>query len=418
MSELRGTKKLLLASGNEGKLREFRTLAKGNAVELELLPGFAQVPEFPEAAPTFAENAAGKALYYSRHAEGLVFADDSGLVVPSLGGAPGVLSARYAGPGASNEKKIEKLVKELHGKEGADRGAYFVCVICVARAGRAVAVVSAKVRGEILESPARGREDLGTIQYFSFRRSARVSRNVRGSKESAQSSRKGVPSIDGSAGVSGEEEAMAAKKKRAKSAVVKKAGKPTAKKASGTKKAAGTDPKRVAAILAGLDAAYPDANCELKHENAFQLLISTILSAQCTDVRVNQVTQVLYKKYLKPEDFAYANPAELEQGIRPTGFFPQQDKIDHWSEQGNRGKVWRSVPNTMEVILTLPGVARKTGNVVLGTAFGIASGIVVDTHVQRLSNRLDLTRNEDPKKIEQDLIAIIPQNKWIQFHTS
>jgi endonuclease III len=177
----------------------------------------------------------------------------------------------------------------------------------------------------------------------------------------------------------------------------------------------GTDPKRVAAILAKLDEAYPAATCELKHENAFQLLISTILSAQCTDVRVNQVTQELYKKYKSPKDFAYANPAELEKEIRPTGFFRNKTKSIMGASKGIIEKFGGEVPRTMDEILTLPGVARKTANVVLGTAYGIASGIVVDTHVQRLSNRLDLTRNEDPKKIEQDLMALIPQDKWIIF---
>ena len=215
---------------------------------------------------------------------------------------------------------------------------------------------------------------------------------------------------------------MPAEKKVKK--VMRKAVKKTVKiatsvKAASRKSAAGpgkgTDPKRVAAILAKLDEAYPAANCELKHENAFQLLISTILSAQCTDVRVNQVTQELYKKYKTPQDFAYANPAELEQEIRPTGFFRNKTKSIIGASKGIIEKFGGDVPRTMDEILTLPGVARKTGNVVLGTAYGIASGIVVDTHVQRLSNRLDLTRNEDPKKIEQDLTAVIPQDRWIIF---
>src|SRR5246127_671920 len=175
----------------------------------------------------------------------------------------------------------------------------------------------------------------------------------------------------------------------------------------------GTDPKRVAAILAKLDEAYPTATCELKHANAFQLLISTILSAQCTDVRVNQVTQTLYKKYPSPEAFAYANPSELEQEIRPTGFFRNKTKSIMGASKGIIEKFGGQVPQTMEEILTLPGVARKTGNVVLGTAYGIPSGIVVDTHVQRIANRLDLTRNEDPKKIEQDLMQVVPKDKTI-----
>ncbi len=178
---------------------------------------------------------------------------------------------------------------------------------------------------------------------------------------------------------------------------------------------AGTDPKRVAAILAKLDQAYGNATCELKHENAFQLLISTILSAQCTDVRVNQVAETLYRKYPGPKAFAYATPGELEQDIRPTGFFRNKTKSVMGASKAIIEKFGGQVPRTMEEILTLPGVARKTANVVLGTAYGIASGVVVDTHVLRLSKRLDLSRNEDPKKVEQDLIKIIPQEKWIQF---
>src|SRR5271165_1806155 len=202
-----------------------------------------------------------------------------------------------------------------------------------------------------------------------------------------------------------------AKKRTAKKVAPR--SKQAAKKPAST--TAGTDPKRVATILAKLDEAYPAATCELKHENAFQLLISTILSAQCTDVRVNQVTQELYKKYKKPEDFAYASPAELEKEIRPTGFFRNKTKSIMGASKAIVEKFAGQVPRTMEEILTLPGVARKTGNVVLGTAYGIACGVVVDTHVIRLSNRLDLTRNEDPKKIEQDLMAIIPQDRWIKF---
>jgi endonuclease III len=217
---------------------------------------------------------------------------------------------------------------------------------------------------------------------------------------------------------------MATRKKsgRKKSPKPAKHGKSVAGKRSAAKKnpaktgsAAGTNLQRVAAILAKLDEAYPAATCELKHENAFQLLISTILSAQCTDVRVNQVTQELYKKYTKPEAFAYANPADLEKEIRPTGFFRNKTKSVMGASKAIVEQFGGQVPRTMEELLALPGVARKTANVVLGTAYGIASGIVVDTHVIRLSQRLDLTRNEDPKKIERDLMAVIPQNRWIQF---
>jgi endonuclease III len=179
--------------------------------------------------------------------------------------------------------------------------------------------------------------------------------------------------------------------------------------------AGGTDPKRVTAILAKLDEAYPAASCELQHESAFQLLISTILSAQCTDVLVNQVAQTLYKKYPTPEALAHANPSELEQEIRPTGFFRNKTKSIMGASKAIIERFGGQVPRTMEELLTVPGAARKTANVVLGTAFGIASGIVVDTHVIRISNRLDLTRNEDPKKIEQDLMKVIPKEKWILF---
>jgi XTP/dITP diphosphohydrolase len=167
MTESGARKKLYLASGNLGKLREFQILAAGHALELELLPGHAALPEFEEAAPTFAENAAGKALYYSKHCDGMVFADDSGLVVPALGGAPGVLSARYAGVGASSEQRNTKLLGELRGKKREERAAYFVCVIATALRGRANVVVSAKVDGEILEEP-RGSGGFGYDPVFYF----------------------------------------------------------------------------------------------------------------------------------------------------------------------------------------------------------------------------------------------------------
>ena len=153
MTRLRSLRKLFLASGNPGKVREFQVLAVGRALEVQLLPDFADIPEFDENAPSFGENATGKALYYSRQCREMVFADDSGLVVPALFGAPGVLSARYAGPGASNEQRIAKLLDELRNKKGAERAAYFVCVVAAAHEGRAVAIVSARVDGEILAAP-------------------------------------------------------------------------------------------------------------------------------------------------------------------------------------------------------------------------------------------------------------------------
>lgn len=180
-------------------------------------------------------------------------------------------------------------------------------------------------------------------------------------------------------------------------------------------KSRGTDPRRVRAILAGLDKAYPAATCELNHKNAFQLLVSTILSAQCTDVRVNMVTPVLFAKYPTPADLAYANPREIEEIIRSTGFFRAKTKSILGASRKIVEEFGGHVPKTMDEILTLPGVARKTGNVVLGTAYGIASGVVVDTHMLRLSARLDLTKHDEPKKVEQDLMRVIPQERWIQF---
>ena len=160
---------------------------------------------------------------------------------------------------------------------------------------------------------------------------------------------------------------------------------------------------------------YPAATCALHHNNAWQLLVATILSAQCTDKRVNEVTPGLFQKYPTVADFAHASQPELAQDIRSTGFFNNKSK----SLIGAANKVLRDfngqVPKTIEQLLTVPGAARKTANVVLGTAYGIASGIVVDTHVTRLSRRLDLTRQTDPVKIEQDLMKIVPQQRWILF---
>ncbi len=180
-------------------------------------------------------------------------------------------------------------------------------------------------------------------------------------------------------------------------------------------KGRGTDPKRVSAILTKLDEAYPHATCALKHENPFQLLVATILSAQCTDTRVNMVTPELFRKYPDAKHLAYANPAELQQEIRTTGFFRNKTKSLIGASKKLVEEFGGEVPRTMEELLTLPGVARKTANVVLGTGYGIASGVVVDTHVQRVTKRLDLTKNTDPKKIEQDLMKVIPQKRWILF---
>ena len=171
--------------------------------------------------------------------------------------------------------------------------------------------------------------------------------------------------------------------------------------------------QRVRRILQVLDETYPGATCALAHRDPWQLLVSTILSAQCTDKRVNEVTPGLFRKYPTLTDFAHASQAELAQDIRSTGFFNNKAK----SLIGAAGRILcdfgGQVPRTMEEMLIIPGAARKTANVVLGTAYGIASGMVVDTHVQRVSRRLDLTRQADPAKIERDLLKIIPQEKWI-----
>jgi endonuclease-3 len=172
---------------------------------------------------------------------------------------------------------------------------------------------------------------------------------------------------------------------------------------------------RLKIILATLDRMYPQAACALHHSNAWELLVATILSAQCTDKRVNAVTPGLFQKYPSIQDFANANQAELAQDIRSTGFFNNKSKSVIGAARRILGDFGGEVPRTIEELLTVPGAARKTANVVLGTAFGIASGIVVDTHVQRISRRLDLTKETDPVKIEQDLVKIIPKEKWILF---
>ncbi len=168
---MRAHVKLFLASSNPGKLAEFRALAAASAppvtVELALLPDAESLPAFEESAPTFAENAAGKALHYSRLQEGLVFADDSGLAVPALGGAPGVHSARYAGADATNSQRIEKLLGELRGKTGEERSAHFVCAIALAKRGRAVAIVTDRADGQVLEAP-RGSGGFGYDPVFYF----------------------------------------------------------------------------------------------------------------------------------------------------------------------------------------------------------------------------------------------------------
>jgi len=169
------------------------------------------------------------------------------------------------------------------------------------------------------------------------------------------------------------------------------------------------------AVAAGLAKLYPDATCELNHRNAFELVVATILSAQCTDARVNLVTPVLFKRWPNAKKLAGADPAELEDVIRSTGFFRNKTKSLLGMARTLVEKYGGEVPRTMDEMLVLPGVARKTANVVLGTAYGIPSGVVVDTHVQRLSRLLGLTRHEDPKKIEADLMKELPPTEWIAF---
>ena len=173
--------------------------------------------------------------------------------------------------------------------------------------------------------------------------------------------------------------------------------------------------QRVRKIIRLLKRAYPDAKCSLNHSNAFELLIATILSAQCTDARVNIVTQDLFRKYRKPEDYLKVSAKELERDIRTTGFFRNKTKSIQGTAKVLTEQYGSEVPETIEELLELPGVARKTANVVMGNAFGISSGVVVDTHVTRLSHRLGLSSQKTAEKIEQDLIAIVPKKDWVIF---
>jgi endonuclease-3 len=187
---------------------------------------------------------------------------------------------------------------------------------------------------------------------------------------------------------------------------------------TGAKAAAGYNPtssERISEILKRLDAAYPGATCALRHRSAWELLVATILSAQCTDARVNMVTPGLFQKYPTVRDFAHLKPEELEPEIKSTGFFRNKSKAIVGAAQEIVSTFGGKVPDEMDQLLTLPGVARKTANVVLGTWFRKAEGVVVDTHVQRIAHRLELTTNDDPQKIEQDLMRVIPRDKWIIF---
>lgn len=172
---------------------------------------------------------------------------------------------------------------------------------------------------------------------------------------------------------------------------------------------------RTRKIIRLLKKVYPDAKCSLNHSSAFELLIATILSAQCTDARVNIVTQDLFRKYRKPEDYLKVPEKELQRDIRTTGFFRNKTKSIQGTAKVLTEQYGSKVPQTIEELLELPGVARKTANVVMGNAFGIASGVVVDTHVTRLSHRLGLSAEKTAEKIENDLITLVPKKDWVIF---
>jgi endonuclease III len=176
-----------------------------------------------------------------------------------------------------------------------------------------------------------------------------------------------------------------------------------------------TSSARLRSIFAALDKLFPRATCALRHENPFQLLVATILSAQCTDERVNKVTPELFRKFPAPQDLASTRQEVLEVEIRSTGFFRNKSKNIIGAAKTIMSDFGGRVPQTMEEILTLPGVARKTANVVLGTAYGLSTGVVVDTHVFRIAHRLKLSRQNTPEKVEQDLMEIVPQDRWISF---
>jgi len=195
----------------------------------------------------------------------------------------------------------------------------------------------------------------------------------------------------------------------------KKAAAGAVKKTGPKKRRAAPDAARVQTILESLDRLYPAATCALHHRNAWELLVATILSAQCTDERVNMVTPALFARFPAPEAMAKAQVAEVAEIVRSTGFFNNKAKNIVGAARRITEEFGGEVPREMEKLLTVPGAARKTANVVLGTAYGIASGVVVDTHVTRIAQRLELTREKTPEKIEQDLMKALPQDRWILF---
>lgn len=210
--------------------------------------------------------------------------------------------------------------------------------------------------------------------------------------------------------------------KRSKRTTAKKAAKPKSKRAK-SRRAQAIEPRRdvadasqrIGPIIQELGQQFPEATTALEHANPLQLLVATILSAQCTDTRVNMVTKDLFAKYRTAEEYANADPEVFEQEIKSTGFFRQKTKSILGMAQALEERHGGSVPTTMEELTALPGVGRKTANVVLGNAFGIDAGVVVDTHVRRISNRLGLTTHSDPEKIERDLMEVVPQSEWTRF---
>jgi len=239
------------------------------------------------------------------------------------------------------------------------------------------------VRGIIPRQPAKSRRHEGRAT------AARAAQSRDTSRQSRDGARKSASPFPGSAAASAAQQTTAGYKP--------------------------TSPERIKQILERLDQTYPGATCALRHGSAWELLVATILSAQCTDVRVNMVTPELFRKYPSPQAFASLRPEQLEPDIRSTGFFRNKSKSLVGAAQKLVTEFGGQVPNDMEKLLSLPGVARKTANVVLGTWFGKAEGVVVDTHVHRVSRRLELTTNTDPQKIERDLMRVIPRAKWIIF---
>ena len=187
------------------------------------------------------------------------------------------------------------------------------------------------------------------------------------------------------------------------------------KRAPGDRPGLRNAPQRVGPLIARLKRRFPEARCALDHQNPLDLLVATILSAQCTDARVNLVTKDLFAKYRSARDYADANPAIFEQEIKSTGFFRNKTRSVLGMARALVERHGGEVPRTMEQLTALPGVGRKTANVVLGTGFGINEGVVVDTHVGRIANRLKLTRQSDPVKIEQDLMKLVPRKEWTDF---